>query len=125
MRAVFLRCRSIAMRSLKCCAVALLAAGLLLAVGMAQTRIAQAWFVSIDGSVSPLSEPLSGRIKIASGIARGHWQFEGSVSFVPTEEFVLYKGNSGNVVEFSQNYPVFLGAGRVTMFFAHAFREAT
>ncbi len=101
MRAIFLRC----------CAFVLVAGGILFFAGVVQARIAQAWFVSIDGSVSPLSEPLAGRVKIASGIGRGHWQFEGSLSFIPVEDFILYKGGSGNVDEDLKNYPVFLGLG--------------
>ncbi len=101
MRAVFLRC----------CAFVLLAGGILLFASVVQTRIAQAWFVSIDGSVSPLSEPLAGRVKLASGITKGHWQFEGSLSFIPVEAFILYKGGSGSVNEMPVDYPVFLGLG--------------
>ena len=96
MRAVFLRC----------CIYALLVAGVSL-----PASTAQAWFVSIDGSVSPLSKPFAGRVKLASGITKGHWQFEGTLSFIPTSSFVLYKNDSGGVKETTKAYPVFLGLG--------------
>ena len=91
---------------LRCCLVALLVVGVLLPVSTAR-----GWFVSVDGSVSPISKPFAGRVKLASGIGKGHWQFEGALSFIPVEAFTLYKGNSGGVTEMTASYPVFLGAG--------------
>ena len=70
---------------------------------------AQAWFVSVDGSVSPLSEPnLAGRVKIAAGAAQKHFHIEGSVSFLPVPEFTLYRGSHG-VEETVEEYPLLVG----------------
>ena len=78
---------------------------------------AQAWFVSIDGSIAPLSQPLAGRVGLAAGVAKRHWQFEGSFSFIPVQAFTLYKGGSGGIAERMESYPLFLGAeGRYYVF---------
>ena len=90
---------------LRCCALALCLAGLSL------PSTAQAWFVSIDGSVSPLSNPIAGRVKLGAGASKGHWHFEGAISFIPADTFILYKNDSGGVTEMTEAYPVFLGAG--------------
>ena len=90
---------------------------LLVGTGMVTTmslslpfNTAQAWYVSVDGTVAPLAEPIAGRVKIAAGIAKGHWQTGGSVSFIPVPAFTLYKDNSGGVDETIEGYPVFFGA---------------
>ncbi len=67
---------------------------------------AQAGFISIDGQVAPLMNPLSGRFKVGGGDALRHFLFEANISNIPVENVVIYKGLSR---ETRVDYPVFIG----------------
>ena len=84
-------------------------AKLLLACSLLYLTLAQpanAWFLSIDGAVAPLADPLNGRIKVGGGGVVKHFLFEISVLNIPIEQVTLYEGLAQETI---RDHPTFIG----------------